>query len=49
MPIHEKLRTRDLPTTTSYLRVQICNIHDELMGRMDAAAMADNLRALKAA
>jgi hypothetical protein len=49
MPIHEKLRTRDLPTTTSYLRVQICNIHDDLMKRMDPAAMTDNLRAMKAA
>jgi hypothetical protein len=49
MPIHEKLRTRDLPTTTNYLRVQICNIHDELMKRMDPAAMADNLRAMKVA
>jgi hypothetical protein len=49
MPIHEKLRTRDLPTTTNYLRVQICNIHDDLVKRMDPAAMADNLRAIKAA
>lgn len=49
MPIHEKLRTRDLPTTTNYLRVQMSNIHDELLKRMDPAAMADNLRAMKAA
>lgn len=49
MPIHEKLRSRDLPTTTNYLRVQMSNIHDELMKRMDPAAMADNLRAMKAA
>ncbi len=47
MPVHEKLRTRDLPTTTSYLRVSMCNIHDELMDRMDPAAMAEKLRAEK--
>lgn len=49
MPIHEKLRTRDLPTTTNYLRVSMSNIHDELTKRMDPAAMADNLGAAKAA
>jgi hypothetical protein len=49
MPIHEKLRTKDLPTTTNYLRVSICNIHEDLLKRMDPAAMADNLLAMKAA
>ncbi len=29
MPIHEKLRGRDFPTTRNYLRVTLCNIHDE--------------------
>ena len=31
MPIHEKLRTRDFPTTRNYLRVSLCNIHDEFV------------------
>ena len=31
MPIHEKLRGRDFPTTRNYLRVTICNIHDEFV------------------
>lgn len=39
MPIHEKLRGRDFATTRNYLRVSLCNIHDELTGRMDAAAL----------
>ena len=36
MPIHEKLRGRDFPTIRNYLRVTLCNIHDELTKRMDA-------------
>lgn len=39
MPIHEKLRGRDFQTTRNYLRVSLCNIHDELVERMDAAAV----------
>jgi hypothetical protein len=35
MPIHEKLRGRDFQTTRNYLRVSLCNIHDELISRMD--------------
>ncbi len=35
MPIHEKLRTRDFPTTRNYLRVAMCNIHDEFIERLD--------------
>lgn len=30
MPIHEKLRGRDLETTRNYLKVTLCNIHDEM-------------------
>ena len=37
MPIHEKLRGRDFQTTRNYLRVSLCNIHDELISRMDRA------------
>ena len=33
MPIHEKLRGRDFQTTRNYLRVTLCNIHDELIKR----------------
>lgn len=40
MPIHEKLRGRDYPTIKNYLKVSLCNIHDELTKRMDAPAVA---------
>lgn len=39
-PIHEKLRGRDAPTIRNYLRVTLCNIHDELTKRVDAPALA---------
>ncbi len=40
LPIHEKLRGRDFPTTRNYLRVTMCNIHDEFIERLDVPAMA---------
>ena len=40
MPIHEKLRGRDFATTRNYLRIALCNIHDELIQRIDAQALA---------
>jgi hypothetical protein len=40
MPIHEKLRGRDFGTTRSYLKVTLCNIHDEFIRRTDAPAIA---------
>ncbi|WP_065752979.1 hypothetical protein [Bradyrhizobium paxllaeri] len=43
MPIHEKLRGRDFDTTRNYLRVSLCNIHDELIDRIDAAAVTGAL------
>ena len=43
MPIHEKLRGRDFPTTRNYLRVTMCNIHDEFIDRLDASALAETL------
>jgi hypothetical protein len=46
MPIHEKLRTQDFPTTRNYLRITMCNIHDEFSRRVDAPAVADSLRAM---
>ena len=49
MPIHEKLRTRDFPTTRNYLRVAMCNIHDEFVDRLDPPAVAASLSSAKAA
>jgi hypothetical protein len=43
MPIHEKLRGRDFYTTRNYLRVCLCNIHDELIDRIDAPAVTGAL------
>jgi hypothetical protein len=43
MPIHEKLRGRDFPTTRNYLRAQICNIHDEFVKRLDVEAVTVSL------
>ena len=45
MPIHKSLRDRDFPAIRNYLKVTMCNIHDELTGRVDAAAVTDALRA----
>jgi hypothetical protein len=41
MPIHEKLRGRDLPTTHNYLSVTLCNIHDELTRRIEGQPLAE--------
>jgi len=38
MPIHEKLRGRDFPTMQNYLKVTLCNVHDDLSKRIDRAA-----------
>jgi hypothetical protein len=43
MPIHKNLRGSDYPTITNYLKVTMCNIHDELMKRMDAKAIGEKL------
>ncbi len=45
MPIHEKLRGQDFPTMRSYLRISLCNIHDELIKRMEPRSMAESLQA----
>ena len=42
MPIHEKLRGRDFATTRNYLRVALCNIHDEFVKRLDVPAFAQS-------
>ncbi len=44
MPIHRTLHGRDAPTIHNYLRVTMCNIHDELTKRIDLAAVTDALR-----
>lgn len=44
MPIHEKLRGRDFPTTRNYLRVTMVNIHEALTKRLDSVAVAQSLR-----
>jgi hypothetical protein len=49
MPIHEKLRGRDFPTTRNYLRVTMCNIHDEFIERLDGPAVAASLGNAKVA
>ena len=43
MPIYEKLRKPDYPAIRNYLRITMCNIHDELTKRMDAPAIAGSL------
>jgi hypothetical protein len=45
LPIHQKLRIPDAPTTRNYLRVTMINIHDELTKRLDAPAVVASLRA----
>jgi len=49
MPIHEKLRGRDFPTTRNYLRVNLCNIHDELEERANVPAIVEDLRSMPSA
>lgn len=44
MPIHKKLRASEFPTLHNYLKVTLCNIHEELRQRLDAEAMAVSLR-----
>ena len=38
MPIHKKLKANEAPTIHNYLRVTMCNIHEELSKRVDAVA-----------
>ena len=45
MPIHEKLRASEFPTIRNYLRVTMCNIHEELSTRIDAPTLAQAVRA----
>jgi hypothetical protein len=45
MPIHEMLRGRDLLTTSNYLRVNLCHMHEELEGRLNGPAVMAELLA----
>jgi hypothetical protein len=45
MPIHKKLKMNEAPTIHNYLRVTMCNIHEELSKRVDAVAVSEQLRA----
>jgi len=47
MPIHERLRGEDFPTVRSYLKITLCNIHDELVRRIDVQALGTNLNVLQ--
>jgi hypothetical protein len=44
MPINKEVRSRDFSTTHSYLKVMLCNIHDQLVDRADLPALAQHLR-----
>lgn len=43
MPIHKKLRASELPTLQGYLRVTLCNMHEELTKRMDVPAVVASM------
>ena len=45
MPIHESLRGQDFGTLQSYLKVTLCNVHDELTKRIDAQSLAADIAA----
>jgi hypothetical protein len=44
MPISKEIRSRDFPTTISYLKISLCNIHDELTKRIEAQGIAEQLQ-----
>jgi hypothetical protein len=43
IPIEKALRRSEFPTIHNYLRVTLCNIHDEFSKRADAPALAEQL------
>lgn len=45
MPIHKELLSEDAPTSRGFLQLNLVQMREELVGRMDAAAMAARLRA----
>ena len=51
MPIDRKLRASEFPTIRNYLRVTLCNIHEEFSKRADVpglAAMLSSAQELRA-
>lgn len=44
MPFHKTMLTADEPTARGYLRINLANLHGELVKRMDAPAIAELLR-----
>jgi len=44
MPIHPKLRGSEFPTITNYLRVTMCNVHDQLAERIDGPTLVGSMR-----
>ena len=45
MPIHKQLRASEFPTLHGYLKVTLCNIHDELTKRIDPRSVVQSLHA----
>lgn len=43
MPINERLRRSEFPTIHGYLKVTLCNVHEELTKRIDAPAVVNSL------
>jgi hypothetical protein len=43
IPIHESLRRHDFQTVRNYLKVTLCNIHDEFVRRVDASPLIASL------
>lgn len=44
MPIHPKLRANEFPALHGYLKATMCNIHEELVDRMDVPVLTTALR-----
>jgi hypothetical protein len=44
MPIAKEIRTADFPTTHSYLKITLCNIHEQLTRRADLPVLAQQLQ-----
>jgi hypothetical protein len=44
MPIAKEVRSRDFSTTHSYLKIALCNTHEELTRRADLPALVRQLR-----
>jgi hypothetical protein len=44
MPIHKKLRASEFPTIHGYLKVTLCNVHEELTKRIDVPVVVASLR-----